>query len=172
MAKQIEDVQLDSIDRLITQWRNENIESDLLPMAILGRLAKLGKYIDNDILHCHQQHDLRQGEFDVLATLRRSGKPYSLTPSELYQSMLLTSGAMTSRLDRLETKGLIRREHSQADRRSIQVTLTTRGKKTIDSVLPAHIAAQHRLLDGVSQRDRQVLAQLLKRWLTQLESVN
>ena len=93
MANKIETMRSDSVDTIITQWRNENSEADLLPMAILGRLAKLGKYIDNDILHCHDQYNLRQGEFDVLATLRRSGKPYSLTPSELYQSMMLTSGA-------------------------------------------------------------------------------
>jgi DNA-binding MarR family transcriptional regulator len=170
MAKKIETMQSDSVDTIITQWRNENSEADLLPMAILGRLAKLGKYIDNDILHCHDQHDLRQGEFDVLATLRRSGKPYSLTPSELYQSMMLTSGAMTSRLDRLETKGFIRREHSKSDRRSVQVILSAEGKDKVDAVLPAHINTQHDLLKGVNRQDREKLAELLKRWLMQLET--
>lgn len=170
MVKKIETMQSDSVDTIITQWRNENSEADLLPMTILGRLAKLSKYIDNDILHCHDQHDLRQGEFDVLATLRRSGKPHSLTPSELYQSMMLTSGAMTSRLDRLETKGFIRREHSKSDRRSVQVMLTAEGKKKVDAVLPAHINTQHDLLKGVNQQDREKLAELLKRWLMQLET--
>lgn len=170
MVKKIETMQSDSVDTIITQWRNENSEADLLPMTILGRLAKLSKYIDNDILHCHDQHDLRQGEFDVLATLRRSGKPHSLTPSELYQSMMLTSGAMTSRLDRLETKGFIRREHSKSDRRSVQVMLTAEGKKKVDTVLPAHINTQHDLLKGVNQQDREKLAELLKRWLMQLET--
>ncbi|WP_417549586.1 MarR family winged helix-turn-helix transcriptional regulator [Methylophaga sp.] len=170
MAKKIETMQSDSVDTIITQWRNENSEADLLPMAILGRLAKLDKYIDNDILHCHDQHDLRQGEFDVLATLRRSGKPYSLTPSELYQSMMLTSGAMTSRLDRLETKGFIRREHSKSDRRSVQVILSAEGKDKVDAVLPAHINTQHDLLKGVNRQDREKLAELLKRWLMQLET--
>ena len=170
MAKQTQNIQLDSVDSIITQWREENIDADLLPMAILGRLAKLGKYIDNDILHCHDQYDLRQGEFDVLATLRRSGKPYSLTPSELYQSMMLTSGAMTSRLDRLETKGFIRREHSKSDRRSVQVILTAEGKNKVDAVLPAHINTQHDLLKGVNQQDREKLAELLRRWLMQLET--
>jgi DNA-binding MarR family transcriptional regulator len=170
MANKIETMQSDSVDTIITQWRNENSEADLLPMAILGRLAKLGKYIDNDILHCHDRYNLRQGEFDVLATLRRSGKPYSLTPSALYQSMMLTSGAMTSRLDRLETKGLIRREHSKSDRRSVLVTLTSEGKKKIDTVLPAHINTQHDLLAGMNQQDRESLSELLKRWLMQLET--
>ena len=170
MAKQTQNIQLDSVDSIITQWREENIDVDLLPMAILGRLAKLGKYIDTDILHCHDRQDLRQGEFDVLATLRRSGEPYSLTPSELYQSMMLTSGAMTSRLDRLETKGFIRREHSKSDRRSVQVMLTAEGKKKVDAVLPAHINTQHDLLKGVNQQDREKLAELLKRWLMQLET--
>jgi DNA-binding MarR family transcriptional regulator len=170
MVEQTETIQSDSVDAIITQWREENVEVDLLPMAILGRLAKLGKYIDTDILHCHDQQDLRQGEFDVLATLRRSGKPYSLTPSELYQSMMLTSGAMTSRLDRLETKGFIRREHSKSDRRSVQVILTAEGKNKVDAVLPAHIITQHDLLTGVSQQDRENLAELLKRWLIQLET--
>lgn len=170
MAKKIQTMQSDSIDTIITQWRNEKIEADLLPMAILGRLAKLGKYIDNDILHCHDQYNLRQGEFDVLATLRRSGKPYSLTPSELYQSMMLTSGAMTSRLDRLETKGFIRREHSKSDRRSVQVILTAEGKNKVDAVLQAHINTQHDLLKGVNQQDREKLAELLKHWLMQLET--
>ncbi|MEF1245075.1 MarR family winged helix-turn-helix transcriptional regulator, partial [Vibrio campbellii] len=101
---------MDAIDKVVSQWAKEKPELDTEPMAIMGRLMRIAKHMENHVAELHKRYDLKMGEFDVLATLRRSGKPYRLTPSELISSMMLTSGAMTNRLDKLEKKGLIARE--------------------------------------------------------------
>lgn len=159
----------DGLDRIVEQWQQQGVTEDLIPMAVLGRIARLTKYIEVVLLQCHAEFGLGQGEFDVLATLRRSGEPFTLSPSQLYQSMMLSSGAMTSRLDRLENKGLIEREHSKEDRRAVHVSLTAEGKSLIDKALPQHIQCQSALFAGVSAEDRPVLLQILKSWLNQFE---
>lgn len=159
----------DGLDRIVEQWQQQGVTEDLIPMAVLGRIARLTKYIEVVLLQCHAEFGLGQGGFDVLATLRRSGKPFTLSPSQLYQSMMLSSGAMTSRLDRLENKGLIEREHSKEDRRGVHVSLTAEGKALIDKALPQHIQCQSALFAGVSVEDRPVLLQILKSWLNQFE---
>lgn len=159
----------DGLDRIVEQWQQQGVTEDLIPMAVLGRIARLTKYIEVVLLQCHAEFGLGQGELDVLATLRRSGKPFTLSPSQLYQSMMLSSGAMTSRLDRLENKGLIEREHSKEDRRGVHVSLTAEGKALIDKALPQHIQCQSALFAGVSVEDRPVLLQILKSWLNQFE---
>jgi len=159
----------DGLDRIVEQWQQQGVTEDLIPMAVLGRIARLTKYIEVVLLQCHAEFGLGQGEFDVLATLRRSGEPFTLSPSHLYQSMMLSSGAMTSRLDRLENKGLIEREHSKEDRRGVHVSLTAEGKALIDKALPQHIQCQSALFAGVSGEDRPVLLQILKSWLNQFE---
>lgn len=159
----------DGLDSIVGQWQQQGVTDDLIPMAVLGRIARLTKYIEVVLLQCHAEFGLGQGEFDVLATLRRSGEPFTLSPSQLYQSMMLSSGAMTSRLDRLENKGLIARTHSKEDRRAVHVSLTAEGKALIDKALPQHIQCQSALLAGVSAEDRPMLLQILKSWLNQFE---
>lgn len=161
--------QQDGLDRIVNQWQQQGVVEDLIPMAALGRIARLTKYIEAMLLQCHAEFGLGQGEFDVLATLRRSGEWFTLSPSQLYQSMMLSSGAMTSRLDRLENKGLIERAHSKEDRRAVHVSLTAEGKALIDKALPHHIQCQSTLLTGVSTEDRPILLQILKTWLNQFE---
>ena len=119
---------MDAIDRVVEQWAKEKPELETEPMAMMGRIMRIAKYMETQVAELHKKYDMKLGEFDVLATLRRSGKPYRLTPSELIGSMMLTSGAMTNRLDKLEAKGLISREHSKEDRRSVSVQLTKDGK--------------------------------------------
>lgn len=160
----------DGVDTIVSQWLVAGVTDDLQPMEVFGRLARIYKYIDAEILRCYSEFGLRQGEFDVLATLRRSGEPYTLTPGQLHQSMMLTSGAMTSRLDKLEQKGFICRSHSTEDRRAVNVRLTVEGKAKVEAALPAHMATQQQLLKGISAKDRQRLAALLKVWLAELES--
>ncbi len=96
---------MDAIDRVVEQWAKQKPELDTDPMAMMGRLMRIAKYMETKVADLHKKYDLKLGEFDVLATLRRSGKPYRLTPSELIDTMMLTSGAMTNRLDKLENKG-------------------------------------------------------------------
>ncbi|MFV0595996.1 MarR family winged helix-turn-helix transcriptional regulator [Shewanella sp.] len=168
-AKQMSTPVEDGLDKILGQWQAQGVKEDLVPMAVLGRIARLTKYMENAIAQCHGEFGLGQGEFDVLATLRRSGEPYMLSPSQLYQSMMLSSGAMTSRLDRLENKGLIAREHSKEDRRAVHVSLTTAGKALIDAALPKHIQCQSALLAGVPSVEHDTLQQILKTWLAHFE---
>jgi len=160
---------MDAIDRLVDQWAREKPEMDTEPMAIMGRLMRIAKYMEGQVADLHKQYDLKLGEFDVLATLRRSGESYRLTPSELIDSMMLTSGAMTNRLDKLETKGLIAREHSKEDRRSVTVQLTPDGFTLIDSIIHEHLDVQHRLVKSLTASQKKQVNQILKVWLAQFE---
>ncbi|QYK01034.1 MarR family winged helix-turn-helix transcriptional regulator [Shewanella psychrotolerans] len=160
----------DDVDNLVAQWAKEKPQLDTLPMAILGRMMRLFKHIEADISACHKKFGLTMGEFDVLATIRRSGKPYSLTPSDLLSSMMLTSGAMTNRIDKLESKGLIVRTHCTQDRRSVKVALSVEGLAVIDTVIEAHVAIQLKLTQGLSAEDKVLLNSLFKQWLRQFES--
>lgn len=160
---------MEDIDRLVAQWREQKPHLDTMPMAILGRFLRLQKHIEAEISACHKQFELTMGEFDVLATLRRAGQPYTLTPSALLSSMMLTSGAMTNRLDKLESKGLIKRVHSTEDRRSVSVGLTENGLGTIDEAIEEHVRIQHTLVDHLSDTEMPQLNQLLKTWLVAFE---
>ncbi|MGF1718812.1 MarR family transcriptional regulator [Vibrio kyushuensis] len=161
---------MDAIERVVEQWATEKPELDTQPMAMLGRLLRVSKHLETHVAEKHKQYDLKLGEFDVLATLRRSGKPYSLTPSELIDSMMLTSGAMTNRLDKLEKKRLIERTHSKEDRRSVFVKLTKDGLVLIDEMMTEHVAVQTSLVDSLSPTQKKQLNQLLTTWLAQFES--
>ncbi|ARR44594.1 MarR family transcriptional regulator [Vibrio campbellii] len=160
---------MDAIDRVVSQWAKEKPELDTEPMAIMGRLMRIAKHMENHVAELHKRYDLKMGEFDVLATLRRSGKPYRLTPSELISSMMLTSGAMTNRLDKLEKKGLIAREHSKEDRRSVTVELTAKGFELIDSLIEQHLQAQHELMGSLNSAEKGQVNQALKLLLPQYE---
>lgn len=160
---------MEDIDRVVAQWGEQKPHLDTAPMAILGRFLRLQKHIEAEISTCHKLFGLTMGEFDVLATLRRAGLPYTLTPSVLLSSMMLTSGAMTNRLDKLESKDLIARVHSTEDRRSVSVALTEKGLATIDEAIEAHVRIQHQLVANLSDSELPELNQLLKTWLAVFE---
>ncbi len=160
---------MDAIDRALSQWDKERPDLNTMPMAMIGRLMRLSKILETQIAEVHKKYDLKMGEFDVLATLRRAGAPYRLTPSELLASMLLTSGAMTNRLDKLESKELILRQHSQADRRSVEVELTDKGLALVNELIVEHVKAQESLVVGLSQTEQKNIGQCLKLWLETFE---
>ncbi|ANP78862.1 MULTISPECIES: MarR family winged helix-turn-helix transcriptional regulator [Vibrio] len=160
---------MDAIDRVVEQWAKEKPELDTEPMAMMGRIMRIAKYMETQVAELHKKYDMKLGEFDVLATLRRSGKPYRLTPSELIGSMMLTSGAMTNRLDKLEAKGLISREHSKEDRRSVSVQLTKDGLILIDQMMTEHVEMQKKLVKSLSASQKKNTNQLLKTWLSAYE---
>ncbi|MEZ8170123.1 MarR family winged helix-turn-helix transcriptional regulator [Vibrio sp. 10N.222.54.F12] len=160
---------MDAIDRVVEQWAKEKPELETEPMAMMGRIMRIAKYMETQVADLHKNYDMKLGEFDVLATLRRSGKPYQLTPSELIGSMMLTSGAMTNRLDKLEAKGLIRREHSKEDRRSVSVQLTKDGLILIDQMMTEHVEMQKKLVKSLSASQKKNTNQLLKAWLSAYE---
>lgn len=156
---------MDSVQRALEQWERERPELNTVPMGMIGRLMRISKILEARIADVHKQYGLKMGEFDVLATLRRSGKPYRLTPSALLDSMLLTSGAMTNRLDKLESKGLIVRHHSKADRRSVEVELSGQGLALIDEMIVEHVNAQEELVQGLTVSQQQQVDDSLMLWL-------
>ena len=156
---------MDALDRIKEQWEMERPELNTVPMQILGRMARIYKYAEGNISQCHHKYGIKIGEFDVLATLLRSGKPYQLTPSELLLQLMLTSGAMTNRMTRLEDKGLIERTHSVEDRRSVMVNLTTEGRLLINTALTEHVVKQQQLTSNLTEQEQQQMNHLLTKWL-------
>ncbi|CAN7639845.1 MarR family winged helix-turn-helix transcriptional regulator [Mesorhizobium sp. LjNodule214] len=153
---------MDRAAKAIEQWLRERPDLDVSPMAVLGRLNEASSLIARERLApLFARFGLQSGEFDVLATLRRSGQPYALTPTELYEATMVTSGAMTNRLDRLEKAGLTLRGPHPSDRRGIVVQLTEKGLALIDEAVAAHVANEHEILAGLSGPERETLAHLL-----------
>lgn len=153
------------------QWRRERPDLDVSPMGVIGRLNEASALIARDRLApVFARFGLQSGEFDVLATLRRSGAPCALTPTELYEATMVTSGAMTARLDRLEKAGLIQRAPHPSDRRGVVVALTAKGRELADEALAAHVANEHQILSGLTGEDREVLAKLLEKLIVSLSS--
>lgn len=131
-------------------------------MAVLGALSEAANLISRERLApVFARFGLQPGEFDVLATLRRSGSPYALTPTALYEATMVTSGAITNRLDRLEATGLISRGPHPADRRGVIVQLTEKGKTLIDEAVTAHVHNEHEILSGLTRQEQDALADLL-----------
>ncbi|MDX8490318.1 MarR family transcriptional regulator [Mesorhizobium sp. VK22B] len=160
---------MDRAARAIEQWRKERPDLDVSPMGVIGRLSEVASLISRERLApLFARFGLQQGEFDVLATLRRSGAPYALTPTELYEATMVTSGAMTARLDRLEKAGLIQRAPHPSDRRGVVVQLTAKGRELIDGALAAHVANEHQILSGLTSQDRETLAKLLEKLIGSL----
>ncbi|MFA0415051.1 MarR family winged helix-turn-helix transcriptional regulator [Vibrio renipiscarius] len=156
---------MDPVERAVNQWATEKPQLDTEPMAIIGRMLLLSKHLETQISKLHKQHDLKLGEFDVLASLLRSGKPHALTPSELLDALMLTSGAMTNRLDRLEGKGLITRVSNKHDRRSVTVQLTESGFELMTQLIEQHVNLQKELIAGIAQQERGQLNAVLTQWL-------
>ena len=155
---------MDRAAKAVEQWNRERPELDVSPMAVLGRLNEAASLIARDRLApLFASFGLQSGEFDVLATLRRSGSPYALTPTALYEATMVTSGAMTNRLDRLETAGLILRAPHPSDRRGIVVQLTEKGLTLIDAAVTAHVANEHQILAGLTHAEQETLSQLLEK---------
>lgn len=152
----------DRAQRAEAEWRRERPDVAAGFMATVGRLLEAALLIERDRLApLAAQFQLQKGEFDVIATLRRSGEPYTLTPTELYERLMLSSGAMTSRLDRLERGGLIERQPSPTDRRSVLVCLTPAGRALIDKVLPLHVANEQDALSALTDKEQRQLDALL-----------
>ncbi len=155
----------DHVDEILEQWRRERPDVDTSAMGIIGRIGRLERVIGAELDRVFAEHGLERWEFDVLATLRRSGSPYQLTAGQLLSSMMITSGAVTNRLDRLEKRGLIQRESDPSDGRVVFARLTAAGLAKIDAALPDHAANETRLVTGLGLENRGVLADLLRQLL-------
>lgn len=160
----------DHVDHLTAQWARERPELDTSLLRISARLVRLCRYLDRASADHLSPFGLKDGEQNVLAALRRSGPPYELTPTELYRSLLVSSGAMTNRLDRLEAAGLLVRTPDPDDRRRTRVALTDQGREVIDAALDAHLDAIGDMFTGLSEEDADELERLLRDILGRLEA--
>lgn len=152
----------DDVDRIVAQWARERPELATEPMAVFGRIYRIARILGDRQEAVYAGFGINRGDFDVLATLRRAGAPFQLSPKALCASLMLTSGGMTGRLDRLQRGGLITRSPDPADRRGLVITLTDRGRTLVDEAVAAGLAAQHEVLDRLPARSREQLANMLR----------
>lgn len=161
-----EDLLVDRAERARQQWQKEMPEfaDKLLPMVLLGRLNEAAHVMSRDYLvPSYADIGLKFGEFDVLATLVRSGPPYKLSPTELYRTTMMSSGGMTARLDKLEKAGLVERCPNPDDRRALTVCLTEKGLDLIKTKMPNYIDTQHAAVDGLTEDEQLQLSRLLEK---------
>ena len=159
----------DAVDLILEQWARERPDLDASPIGVVGRVSRLSRHLERRLEPVFAEHGLDGGLFDVLATLRRSGPPFRLSPTQLYSTTMLSSGAMTSRLDRLERAGLVARSPDPADRRGIVVELTPAGRRLIDRAFAAHVENEAGLVGALTAREHAELTALLRKLLLSFE---
>ena len=159
----------DQIDVLRGQWNRELPDLDTSPMAILGRIRRIAILVSPAIEGALAAHGLDRGEFDVLASLRRSGAPYRLAPTDLYKLLMVPSGSLTHRLDRLHSRGLVAREPLPTDRRSKLVRLTEKGKQTVEDAFRDDMAVEAEFLRSLDSTEHDALADGLRALLRLVE---
>lgn len=158
----------DHVDWLMTQWRAERPDVDISPMGVVGRVKRASRLLERGQAEYFATLDLQSWEFDILATLRRAGAPYQLTAGGLVEASMVTSGAITNRIDRLAARELVTRATDPANRRSVLITLTERGRELIDAALAGHVENEARLLAVLDPAQREQLAALLRTLLVGL----
>ena len=160
----------DEVDRLVAAWTRERPELDVTPLEVLSRVSRLSRHLDLARREAFGAHDLELWEFDVLAALRRAGEPYTLSPGDLLRQNLVSSGTMTNRLDRLETRGLLRREPDPHDRRGVRAVLTPEGRAAVDSALDALLGQERQILATLSPAEQDHLARMLRALVTPFDN--
>ena len=158
-------MQEDAIDRIVHQWNRERPLLDVSATHVLQRISRLYLLQSASFAEVFDRYDITFGEFEVLAALLRSGPPYQMSPTRLVDSVVLSSGAMTNRIDRVEALGLVERLPDPHDRRGTLVALTAEGRQTVDAAVVAHLANEERLLGALSPAERGTLARLLRKLL-------
>ncbi|SNY94666.1 MarR family winged helix-turn-helix transcriptional regulator [Flagellimonas pacifica] len=159
----------DLLDELIVDWKRERPDLDASAMNVVGRILFLGKKFEKQTSLALQEYGIYYTDLDVLATLRRSGKPFQLTPTQLRKSVLITSGAMTALLDRLEKMGLLFRLPDPKDGRVSLAVLSNKGRRVIDRAISSRFRAAESNLLGLNKSDREQLTQLLKKIIVSME---
>lgn len=159
----------DEVDRIVAAWQRERGDLDATPLHILSRVSRLARHLDRARGAAFAQHGLEGWEFDVLSSLRRAGAPYELSPGELVKQMLVSSGTMTNRVDRLERRGLVGRKPRPGDRRGVIVALSPEGRRVVDSAMADLLAREHELLGDLPDDARQHLTDLLRRLMAPFE---
>ncbi|MBT2505264.1 MarR family transcriptional regulator [Streptomyces sp. ISL-98] len=155
----------DPVDAITAQWAEVRPELDTAPMAVFGRIYRIARAMGDRIEKAYAQFGISRGEFDVLATLRRSGEPYTLSPRQLSATLMLTTGGMTGRLDKLERAGLLVRSPDPHDRRGLRVTLSERGLAIVDQAVVTGLELQSEALEGLGEEQAEQLSELLRQLL-------
>jgi DNA-binding MarR family transcriptional regulator len=158
------------VDVILEQWKRERPDLDVVPMGLTGRLGRIARHLSHELERVFAEHGLNLANFDVLATLRRAGHPYRLSPGDLIANTMVTSGTMTNRIDQLVKAGFVERIQNPDDGRSVLVSLTADGLKKIDAAVTDHVANLQRLTSGLNDSEFKRLDRLLERYLDVLES--
>ncbi|MBD2353138.1 MarR family transcriptional regulator [Tolypothrix sp. FACHB-123] len=160
----------DRIDEIISQWRQKSPHLDVSALAVVGRVLRIARLLEKHRETVLTEYGLNVWSFDVVATLRRQGSPYQLKPTDLYSLLMLSSGAMTNRIDRLEQDGIVLRLRDPSDRRSVIVQLTPKGIQLADTIMPVLLESEQKLLaQFTTPDDAETLIALLRRFLLTLE---
>jgi DNA-binding MarR family transcriptional regulator len=158
----------DSIDALLAAWRDARPDLDPSPLALVGRMIVLAQHLERSVNAALAKHQLSLGQFDILATLRRQGPKGGLTPTQLLESVVLSSGGMTARLDQLAKDGLIARSADATDRRKVVVELTAKGRRVIDAATATRFEEAKASLPPMKSAEAAELESLLRRWMLHL----
>jgi DNA-binding MarR family transcriptional regulator len=157
----------DAVDRITSQWNVVRPDVDVSPIHVIGRVSRLSRLVDRRLAENFARYGVESWMYDVLATLRRSGEPYELTAGELVRQTMVTTGAVTNRIDRLEERGLVERTRTR-DRRKVIVRLTEKGLDLVDEIVHAHMATEREILAALSPRQQRELAGALRTVLVSL----
>jgi DNA-binding MarR family transcriptional regulator len=160
----------DQVDRLVAAWRRERPDLEVEPMQVLSRVSRLARHLELARKEAFGRLGLEQWQFDVLAALRRSGPPYEMTPGELLTETLVSSGAMTHRIDQMEAAGLVARQPDPDDGRVVRVRLTDRGREAVDVALGSLLDRERQLLSQLDPADQTRLSALLRELLEPFDS--
>jgi DNA-binding MarR family transcriptional regulator len=160
---------LDRVARIQAEWRRERPDVDTTPQGVIGRLHRLADRLSEELCLVYDRYGLSGGEFDVLCALRRAGEPYERAPGELAAHTMVTTGAMTKRIDRLERAGLVTRRRRDNDQRGRIVALTGSGRELIDQAFTDHMRNERHLLDLLPPAEAATLETLLTTWLSRME---
>jgi DNA-binding MarR family transcriptional regulator len=152
----------DEVDEIVAAWHRERPDLDVEPLQVLSRISRLAAIVDDRRAAAFARHDVQAHEFDVLTALRRNGAPFELTAGELAASTHVTSGTMTSRLDRLSARGFVTRRADPADGRLVRVRLTAAGRRRVDAAMVTLLDSERELLARLDSRVRDGLGQALR----------
>lgn len=158
------------VDTILEQWRRERPDLDVTPMGLTGRLKRVGRLLSHRMEGVFARHDLTLASFDVLATLRRAGPPFRLSPGALMANTMVTSGTMTHRVDQLIRAALVERLKNPEDGRSVLIGLTPKGRRVIDAAITDHVENLHRMTQPLNPEEFRQLDALLERYLVALEA--
>ena len=162
----------DRIDEILEQWQRESPQLDVSALAVTGRVMRIARLLEKHRETVLAEYGLNVWSFDVLATLRRQGSPYQLKPTDLYGLLMLSSGAMTNRIDRLEEDGVVVRLRDPGDRRSVIVQLTPKGIELMDTVMPVLFEKEKQFLEEFTKTETQTFTKLLRRFLLSFDESN